>query len=436
MGGSDAFARAGRPARRALTGLACVLLCSPAPGLAASVPAPDPAVAQLNAWRASVGVPPVRHDQELSRGCRSHAAYHRVNSAFTGHSEAPSAPGYSESGDRAARTSVLAYDDRSVGGIADWEPAPYHRIALLEPRLVASGFWREFGLSCMNVGRLDAAQRTADLTAYTYPANGQEDVPTTFWCNELPNPCAAVPGNDGRAPSGFNLSVQFNGPWARMGAPLVASATLAPAGGAPLAVTVQSRESLLRRAIVVIPHEPLTAGTTYVAAASGSVAATADDATPAVHPFAVSWSFSTPGTTPSASLKVSVERVTAARVHLRLDLLSGEARQARISLSDDRKTLVRLDRQIRGPSERISLPRPRERVTSISVLLRSSAEQIGVTAHLPTDIASAGTPPVTATRAARSRVRRPSVTRRAAGADPGDAGRARASRRQPSATRR
>ncbi len=400
-------ARMGRYARFALIGLVYALVCAPAAAMAASLPAPEPAIEQLNAWRASVGLEPVRHDAQLSEDCRSHAAYYRVNRA-SGHGESASAPGYSEAGDRGARTSVLAYDPRSAGGIDDWEPAPYHRIALLGPRLVASGYWREFGLACMNVGRHDPGRRTPNLTAYTYPANGQQGVPTTFGCYELPNPCRAIPGNDGTAPSGFVLSVLFNGPWQRAGAPLVTSATLTPAGGSPVAVTVQSRESMLRGTIVLIPHEPLIAGTTYVAAVSGGVPATADDATPSVHPFGVSWSFSTPGIKPAASLKVSVERVTATRVHLRLDLLSGEARKARISLWSNETALVQVHRQIRGPVERLSLPRPRGRVTSIGVLLRGSPTHIGVAARLQTDLAAPDMAPLAmAARGARLRPRRP-----------------------------
>src|SRR5687768_9091390 len=121
--------------------LGCVLLCllsAPSPARAASAPAPEAAIEQLNAWRSMVGVTPVAHALALSRQCRRHAAYYRLNPGWRGHRQDPARPGYSESGDRAARSSVLAYDEAPTAGVMPWEPAPYHRIMLLEPRLAAS----------------------------------------------------------------------------------------------------------------------------------------------------------------------------------------------------------------------------------------------------------------------------------------------------------
>ena len=124
-----------------------------------------------------------------------------------------------------------------------------------------------------------------------------------------------------------------------------------------------------------------------------------DDGTLAEHPFALAWDFSTPGTEPAASLKVVVERVTRKRVHLRVDLLSTEPREARISLLHRRTPLVRVTRRISGPSERFSIARPREPITSVGVLLRGSATHVGVAARLATDIKAVSAPaPVMAAR--------------------------------------
>jgi hypothetical protein len=384
--------------------LGCVLLCllsAAAQARAASAPSPEAAIEQLNAWRSMVGVTPVAHDAALSRQCRSHASYYRLNPTWHGHHQDPSRPGYSEAGDRAARSSVLAYEEAPTAGVTPWEPAPYHRIALLDPRLAASGFWSEFGLSCMQATALDNDLRTAALTAYTYPFPGQRDVAPSFGCREKPNPCDAVPGNDGRTPTGFNISVQFNGPWAAIDGVDVASATVAPAGGDPVDVVVQARERMLRGAIVLIPRHPLRFGTTYVATVSGTVAGRADDGTTAPHPFALSWDFSTPGVEPAASLRVTVERVTPSRVHLRLDLQSDDPREARISLLKHNMALERVTRRITGPTQRISIARPRHRITRVAVLLRGSPKHIGVAARLATDIKPVGTP--SRVRAARAR---------------------------------
>lgn len=383
--------RTPRAAFSAVVGLAVclVLLAPPSPARAASIPTPELAVGQLNAWRQMIGVQPVTLENSLSAGCRQHATYYRANPGARGHGEVVSAPGYTEAGDKAARSSVLAYGPGMTNlGVRVWEPAPYHRMALLDPRLSTTGFWGEFGIGCMDVSKINNDVRTAGLTAYTYPVSGQRDIPTTFLCNEVPNPCAVARGNDGRIPTGFNISVQFNGPWNRISDVFVTHAELTPLGAPPVSVTVDSDNGVLRGGFLLIPEQPLAAGTTYVAAASGTVVATADDGTTVDHPFGLSWDFSTPGVAPAASLKVIVERVTRSAIHVRLDLRSNEARRARISLLNKRTALVRLIRELSGGSKRVVIPRPRERVTTVAVLLRGTATQVGVAARLKTNIHS------------------------------------------------
>jgi hypothetical protein len=366
---------------------------SPPPARAASVPAPEDAVARLNAWRGALGLGPVVQDELLSRGCKKHAKYFSLNPTHRWHGETPSAAGYTVAGDRAAHSSVLAFGDRGPdAGFSSWEPAPYHRMALLDPRLVSTGFWSEFGLACMQATGVDFGLRTPALTAYTYPVAGQRDVATTFWCYEIPNPCDLVRRSDHSGPVGTNLSVQFNGPWLRNDSVAVTAASVAAAGRPPVDLTVQSRGIDLRGGIVLIPHRPLRVATTYVASVSGSVLATADDGTQSEYPYALSWDFSTPGVEPAASLKVVVERVTRTRVHLRLDLLSTEARRARISLLHGATALARTTREISGPTQRVSLPRPSAHITTVAVLLRGSPTQIGVAARLATDIKAVRAP--------------------------------------------
>ena len=217
-------------------------------------------------------------------------------------------------------------------------------------------------------------------------------MPTTFWCYEVPNPCDAVRRTVKRGPVGTNLSIQFNGPWLRSDAVNVTAASVAAAGRAPVDLTVQNRGTKLRGGLVLIPHRPLRPGQPYVASVTGSVLATADDGSQNEHPYALSWDFSTPGVEPAASLKVTVERVTHTRVHLRLDLLGTEARQARISLLRGATPLARVTRQLTRPTQRISLPRPAQRITSVAVLLRGSPTQVGVAARLATDIKAVGMP--------------------------------------------
>lgn len=381
----------GRPPRRPLVvaaGIVAVLIAlgSPLPAGAESTPSPETALEQLNIMRENVGVEPVVLDDALTDGCRQHASYLRVNPLARGHAQDAAAPGYTDAGHLAARTSVLAYGRAATAGVAAWEPPPYHRMALLNPRLLATGYWSEFGLACMNVTDTDSERRTAELQAYTYPASGQQDVATAFACNESPNPCLTVPGNDGRTPTGFNISVQFNGPWAQVTQVQVGRAAITAVPGTAVPLTVDSRSSALRSGFLIIPRQPLTPGTTYSVSASGSVVGQNNDGSTAAHPFGVSWDFSTPGIAPAASMKVAVTRITRSHIRLRIGLISSEPRRARVSLMHKQTPLVRVVRRLTGRSQTIVLKRPRERVTTISVLLRGSATQAGVAARLQTSI--------------------------------------------------
>jgi hypothetical protein len=245
--------------------LCCVF---PASGIAASNPPPDQAVEMLNAWRALVGVPPISHDPAQSAGCAAHAEYYRLTHGM-GHFEDPTKLGYSDAGAKAAATSVLAYADGERGPLV-WENAVYHRAGLLNPRLATTGFWNEHGLACMGSLSTDDSRTTPALTSYEYPYDGQQAVETTFGCQEIPNPCTVVPGNDGNQPTGFIPSVQFNGPWRHFPDVNVDAAQLVPDGGAPVDLIIEKSGSI-NAGFAMIPRAPLAEGTWYTASATGSV---------------------------------------------------------------------------------------------------------------------------------------------------------------------
>jgi hypothetical protein len=261
---------------------------------AASDPSPEQAVQMLNEWRGRVGLMPVSHDLEQTEGCRAHFEYYR-QTGQTGHYEDPSQPGYTEAGAKAAASSVLAYGSGDLSPYV-WEDAVYHRTGLLDPRLATTGFWAEHGISCMGVFGDDQGRTVPGLTVHPYPYNGQVDVATTFSCNERPNPCLSVPGNDGEQPTGFIPSVQFNGPWSSVRGPEVSVASLTPDGGAPLAITVEDLDSglgeYLDGGFDLIPHQPLAEGTWYTASAAGVLQVFAEEGEEAV-PFSTTWRFQT-----------------------------------------------------------------------------------------------------------------------------------------------
>lgn len=301
--------------RTAMTVVAgCVVLGSTvaaASASAASSPEPGVAIQQLNDWRRSVGVEPVIEDPQQTENCRAHAAYYGQNPGARGHSEDPSKPGYSEAGDRGASSSVLSYG--GVGPLT-WADAIYHRTSLLNPRLTASGYWSENGISCMGVFSTGRGP-VPELRVYAYPYDGQTNVDTTFYCNETPNPCDAF---GSKTPIGFIPSVQFDGPHA--GTPTVDRATvtasMTPDGGAaPIATIVDPRSGTGSPdgGVAVLPNTPLADGTWYTVRVSGTVDGEVSSASPVPDmPFSATWRFKTAESFEAGDSQPSPEAGTAA----------------------------------------------------------------------------------------------------------------------------
>ena len=292
------FAAPTRTARRAAVLAALVLLAAVPAAPAASAPSAGDGVRSLNALRARVGVQPVRYDPAQSAACRRHASYYALT-GHVGHEELPEDPGYSAEGDRAARTSNLAYGDSPFVGAGDWAGAVYHRIAMLHPRLATSGYWAENGIACLGVLGAERGPAVSQLTAYPYPADGQQGLPISFGCNERPNPCSAFPGASAKRPMGSILSVQFDAPQDSVDAATVDSATLTADGSAgPVVTAVQDAESgsiapYLRGGLAILPRSPLKAGTWYMARVTGTVSLSDVAAGVIEQPFDVTWRFQT-----------------------------------------------------------------------------------------------------------------------------------------------
>ncbi|HET8756950.1 MAG TPA: CAP domain-containing protein [Solirubrobacteraceae bacterium] len=305
------------------------------PAFAGSTPSPEQAVADLNAWRAQVGVDPVTHDPAKSEGCRLHAEYWRRNHV-EGHFEDPSRPGYTPAGDGAAASSVLYYGPAS--GPRDWELMPYHRTGLLNPRLRSAGYWGEFGLGCLYVGDYEDLHWTPSVTSYSWPADGQRGVPPTFTCNETPNPCTSVPGNPGDRPTGAIPTVQVNGPSSYFRV-YGATASLVPDGGGPVAITVEDgnspRGGYLDGGLALIPHRPLAPDRWYTASVTGAFVDLDAEGEPRTA-FARTWRFRTGGNRGRgggrrARTGLRVRKLRRRGRTLRFTLRGGKARGRRAS---------------------------------------------------------------------------------------------------------
>lgn len=284
---------------RRLALLVALLALGPAAAAeAASSPSSATGIATLNALRARVGVQPVVHDSAQSAGCRRHAAYYRLT-GHIGHEELPGDPGYTRRGDQAAQTSNLVYSEGAFSGAADWVEAVYHRIAMFHPRLADSGYWAENDIACLGVLGTMSGPTVKQLTAYPYPADGQQGVPVKFGCNERPSPCAAVRGASRTRPVGSILSLQFDAPQDSVDATVVESATLTPDGATvPVPAVVQDENSraiapYLRGGMALIPRAPLALSTWYTARITGTVAVSDAGDGALELPFDVSWRFQT-----------------------------------------------------------------------------------------------------------------------------------------------
>lgn len=286
--------------RIALAGTVAAFVFSPVAAPAHAGIAPSEALTILNQWRAQTGIPAVQGmDADKNDGCAKHNHYMALNGL--GHDEENGKPGYTAAGDAAGNQSVLAMPE---GTPRVWEDSVYHRIGVLQPRLVRSGFWASEGFTCM--WTLDEVRLTGvpSVKAYPWPPNGGTGVSTRFTSNESPNPYDVTPGVQ---QLGYLLSVNLDGPWfGNTTIVKVASASLATASGTPVQFTVADDQTpnggpsgspigpYLGDAFGMFPHGELKPATTYNAHAQGTVTRQGTD-----YPFNLTWHFKTgsPGLT-------------------------------------------------------------------------------------------------------------------------------------------
>ncbi|MEI7684358.1 MAG: CAP domain-containing protein, partial [Planctomycetota bacterium] len=156
-------------------------------------------LARLNNIRRQAGVPEVKLDEEISKGCRSHAKYLVVNArrpeiqGMGAHFEDDKLPGFSPEGLQAAKASVIAIGDYEPPDALDgWMATLYHRVALLEPGLSRVGFGCARGTRLGWITVLDFAtgrERGERSMAVYWPVDAQTDVPLHFPPGgETPNP--------------------------------------------------------------------------------------------------------------------------------------------------------------------------------------------------------------------------------------------------------
>jgi hypothetical protein len=238
--------------------------------LAASGPWLD----RFNTWRANAGLPALTENATYSQGDNLHSAY-MVQTGQVTHSESTAYSQYTVAGDTAAQNSNIFVSSSTATSdeqaIDWWMGAPFHAMAMMDPRLSSTGFgsYRNAGYSPWQMGAaVNVNQGNSQaLGLYTnpvfFPGNGASEPLTAYSGNESPNPQSACPGY-----SGLPLFIEIGG-----NVDTVAGAHTLTGNGTLLATCVidSSNPSFAgnlkwRGGVIVMPQAALQSGVRYVVA--------------------------------------------------------------------------------------------------------------------------------------------------------------------------
>jgi uncharacterized protein YkwD len=218
----------------------------------------------LNTYRFAVGSPTIGADARVNAAAQSHANYSSANS-YMGHFETSGLPyytGYSARDRLIAQgwstsfvSEVATGGSSGVAGVNQLWDAPYHRLGMMHPNSVSTGWgFSTVGSRGSTVGDLvyDFGQRPVNFVRS--PAAGQTNIPTSWSGQESPNPLPA--GVSG--PVGYPIMVVYS---AGQNVTMRAAEIVAPGGARlPIYYAPQQFEYDYQ---VIIPQRPLAAGTTY-----------------------------------------------------------------------------------------------------------------------------------------------------------------------------
>jgi uncharacterized protein YkwD len=252
-------------------------------GLAA-LPAPSPAhvtivatastgwLDRFNLWRFDAGQSSLTENTTWSAGDYNHAVYMVKNNLVT-HSETVGVPYYTTAGDTASQNSNI-FVSSSTGttdeqAIDWWMGAPFHAMAMMDPRLTQTGFgsYRDGTTSPWQMG---AALNVISGNSFTggqfpayFPGNQTTEPLTAYSGNEFPDPTSACPGY-----AGLPVFIE-------LGANVSTTATVHTITGngtlldtCAIDSTNASLSSYLkpRGGVIVMPKQPLQTGVKYVVA--------------------------------------------------------------------------------------------------------------------------------------------------------------------------
>src|SRR5438477_4051383 len=218
----------------------------------------------LNDHRFAVGAPTIAADPRVDAAAQNHANYSSAN-GYMGHYETSGLPYYTGYAPRdrvaAAGWSTSFVSEVATGGSSAlagvnqlWD-APYHRLGMMHPNSVATGWgYSTLGSRGSVVGDFvyDFSQRPVSFVRS--PAAGQTGIATSWSGQESPNPLPA--GVSG--PVGYPIMVVYS---AGQNVTMRAAEVVAPDGSRlPIYYAPQQFEYDYQ---VIIPQRPLAAGTKY-----------------------------------------------------------------------------------------------------------------------------------------------------------------------------
>ena len=235
------------------------------PNLVASGPWLD----RFNAWRASTGTSILTENTTWSAGDYNHALY-MVQTGQVTHYESTAYPQYTVSGDTAAQNSNIFVSSTTattdVQSIDWWMAAPFHAMAMMDPRLTTTGFgsYRNTAYSWQMGAAVDVGQGMTAPGQYPvfFPGNGSTQPLTAYSGNESPDPTQACPGY-----SGLPLFIEVG---ANVATTAGAVHSFTGNGVALSHCVIDSTNPAYtnylkwRGAVIVFPQQPLQIGVTYV----------------------------------------------------------------------------------------------------------------------------------------------------------------------------
>ncbi|MFN8494113.1 MAG: CAP domain-containing protein [Caldilineaceae bacterium] len=261
----------------------------------------DPAIEQVNKYRAQIGALPLQSDPSLVASAQNHANYYLANAndnaaeIYGAHGEVDGKPHFTGRwpSDRIKAThypwdggsEVMHFIGDPILSVDGWMATIFHRLILLDPNAHYAGYAGATDANAavdvmdFGAGPTDAGiWLSAAPYPLAYPANGQADVPPSWNGAEWPDPLP--PG--AKHPVGYPFTLQGIG-----GKLQVDSIQLRTATGQVVAVHPNPADCANGSCYALIAVEPLQPSTEYVVEAAGNVGGTA---------FQQQWHFTTSAT--------------------------------------------------------------------------------------------------------------------------------------------